>query len=200
MTYASDLGLKVGSKIKYTGNKSISDAHEVFMFGDILTLEVDNGGTCPFFSCLRFKGHVIEEYPFQLEMRCWQPVIEVSSWFGKKYKVTPETSELLQKEVFKDGGRWSGDLFLGTLLNKEVKYTTSQYIYVDAAGVIKHGIIEKYFILEDLPEGVIEIEKSIKLAKVIDKVTEDEIEYNKLMEQIENLKLQAAKFKPQEKK
>jgi len=31
-----------------------------------------------------------------------------SEWFGFKYKVTPETSKLLQEAVFKDGGRWAG--------------------------------------------------------------------------------------------
>lgn len=31
-----------------------------------------------------------------------------SEWFGYKYRVTPETSKLLQEAVFKDGGGWSG--------------------------------------------------------------------------------------------
>lgn len=31
-----------------------------------------------------------------------------SEWFGFKYRVTPETSKLLQEAVFKDGGEWAG--------------------------------------------------------------------------------------------
>lgn len=56
-----------------------------------------------------------------------------SEWFGFKYKVTPETSRLLQEAVFKDGGSWgfaqqevinTDKPYLVVRKNKEITFTT----------------------------------------------------------------------------
>ncbi len=50
-----------------------------------------------------------------------------SKWFNGKYRVTPETSRLLQEAVFKDGGKWS---------SSGIKFfeTDDTYIFVQADG------------------------------------------------------------------
>jgi hypothetical protein len=52
-----------------------------------------------------------------------------SEWFGYKYRVTPETSKLLQEAVFKDGGKWS---------SSGIKFfeTDDTYIFVQADGIM----------------------------------------------------------------
>lgn len=57
-----------------------------------------------------------------------------SEWFGYKYKVTPETSKLLQETVFKDGGKWLSG-------SKDVYCLESTDLYVKDNGDICTGEI-----------------------------------------------------------
>lgn len=59
-----------------------------------------------------------------------------SDWFGYKYRVTPESSKLLQEAVFKDGGGWgftqqqdvinTDKPFLVVRKNKEITFTANE--------------------------------------------------------------------------
>lgn len=72
-----------------------------------------------------------------------------SPWFGYKYRVTPETSKLLQEAVFKDGGGWQYST------KTEVRLTDSIYVFVDSDGGLSHqGNDYIYFDKHPLPEKV----------------------------------------------
>jgi hypothetical protein len=72
----------------------------------------------------------------------------MSEWFGYKYKVTPETSKLLQEAVFKGGGGW------GHSLGKDIR-STCTHIFITVNGemtYISDGD-DRYFVEESaLPE------------------------------------------------
>lgn len=67
-----------------------------------------------------------------------------SEWFGYKYRVTPETSKLLQEAVFKDGGAWGN--------SREVKYTEMEYIFVKDNGDMTFSNDGNHFDRHSLPE------------------------------------------------
>lgn len=70
----------------------------------------------------------------------------MSELFGKKYRVTPETSKLLQEAVFAAGGRWWG--------GKCKIDTNHSCIYVRSNGRITHGFdMLDHFQEHSLPEG-----------------------------------------------
>lgn len=88
---------------------------------------------------------------------------KVSPWFGYKYKVTPETSKLLQEAVFKGGGGWR--YFDKT----EVRLTESTYLFVDNNGNLSHQDNNtEYFNRHILPE---------KQPPSVDKTTPKVVEY-----------------------
>lgn len=82
-----------------------------------------------------------------------------SQWFGKKYRVTPETSKLLQEEVFKAGGRWA----CGT---GSVQLVDMPFLFLDDDGAINTDGCEHWFNTVDKPEGVLEL--NLVLKDVID--------------------------------
>lgn len=134
----------------------------------------------------------VKEIPDTTYSYRFQLVQETSPWFGKKYRVTPETSELLQKEVFKAGGYWEGDS------SKCLHYTSSPMLYIMPNGRLYHLTkeLEEEFEESTMPEGIIEVEKMIRLSNVIDPISQEQLEYNKLQEQIKQLQIQAEKLKP----
>jgi len=58
---------------------------------------------------------------------------KTSPWFGYKYRVTPETSKLLQEAVFADGGGWN---FNG---RTKVQHLENEYLYIYENGEISYG-------------------------------------------------------------
>lgn len=56
-----------------------------------------------------------------------------SEWFRYKYRVTPESSKLLQEAVFADGGGWG---FNG---RTKVQHVGNEYLYVNQYGELHYG-------------------------------------------------------------
>lgn len=89
----------------------------------------------------------------------WEIATTKSQWFGKKYRVTPETSELLQKAVFAEGGSWgSGDTC--------IQHLSDQYLYVKEQGKIWRPVQLGCFEECELPEAVLAVEKTLVLGEV----------------------------------
>lgn len=101
----------------------------------------------------------------------------MSELFGKKYKVTPETSELLQLAVFEAGGTWGYGC-------KAVQSKTEPYLYVSSGGRITYGYTNETFKSSWYTEATLEVVKSIKIKEVIPAKTKEQLEYEKLQEQI----------------
>lgn len=68
-----------------------------------------------------------------------------SEWFNGKYRVTPETSKLLQEAVFKDGGKWVGT-------GNKFYETDASFIFVDVDGIMGIGTCYGNFQDHKLPE------------------------------------------------
>ena len=66
MTYASDLGLKVGSKIKVLG---VGNSHACFSVGDTIELVKDDGTLSPWFKRI---GDSLDQSPFSIRTHTWQ--------------------------------------------------------------------------------------------------------------------------------
>jgi len=83
-------------------------------------------------------------------------------WFGKKYRVNPETSEMLQKEVFAAGGSWhSGDTC--------VKLLHDEYLFISETGDITHGGGDsEHYESRCLPEATLSIKKELVIESVKD--------------------------------
>lgn len=96
MSYASDLGLKVGSKIKVTG----SDAGCCFDDGDIIELVEDDGQTNPFFR----RGSSPNRKAFSLDRYKWEHYKEeekgVTSVTKIKFPCCVPTSEIKDVDTF----------------------------------------------------------------------------------------------------
>jgi hypothetical protein len=58
---------------------------------------------------------------------------KVSPWFGFKYRVTPESSKLLQEAVFAAGGGWN---FNG---RNKLQHLGEEYLYINEDGEIYYG-------------------------------------------------------------
>lgn len=85
--------------------------------------------------------------------------------FGKKYRVTPETSKLIQEAVFAAGGYWRSGC-------ASVKYTdTDKFMFVTETGCLTTSWLnETTFIDNKYPEGIITI--GITGVAVVDKEVE----------------------------
>lgn len=68
-----------------------------------------------------------------------------SLWFNGKYRVTPETSKLLQEAVFKDGGYWRTG-------SAKVLHEEEPYLYIDDKGEMIFGNDEESFERKAMPE------------------------------------------------
>jgi hypothetical protein len=113
----------------------------------------------------------------------------ISPFFGKKYRVTPETSELLQMEVFKAGGKWcSGSTY--------VLYPNSELIYVDAEGYLgveTFGAFDKH----PSPEATLEVVKSVVIKDVIPAKTEKDLKLEELQKAMDKHKESMAELQQQ---
>lgn len=169
MTFASELGLTEGSKIIYKGGGGDS-GHEVFSIGEVITLVWDDGSPAPLFK----SEKVGKTAYFDISYRSWghQEEKTKSEFFNKKYKVNPKTSEFIQKEVFKAGGKWKD----GTT---EVKHITLPHLYVGIDGTIKLGYNQEYFKSLESEEGFVEIE-TIEVLKL---VPQEKVKAKKMVEE-----------------
>lgn len=85
--------------------------------------------------------------------------------FGKKYRVTPETSKLIQEAVFVAGGWW----WCG---ERQVSELESKFLWVDDEGCMtKEDFDEMFFIKDSTPEGIITV--GIIGVSVVDKEKEE---------------------------
>jgi hypothetical protein len=113
---------------EYTVSRDQTDNRMIHIINDV--------GEEDFWSVINFK----------LIKKADAPTPPKSEWFGYKYKVTPETSKLLQEAVFKGGGSWM-------VSGKEVMYTDSHKIlYVYRDGRITTGQDDNEFRNHSLPE------------------------------------------------
>lgn len=84
----------------------------------------------------------------------------IKEYYGKKYQVTTEQNEWLQKLVFSLGGAWASK-------STSVHFTNIKYIYVSDGGDITCGNAEEYFNYHKLPQGNLdECNSELKIYKV----------------------------------
>jgi hypothetical protein len=82
-----------------------------------------------------------------------------SEWFGYKYRVTPETSKLLQEAVFADGGGW----YNGN--DKTLIHLNEVYLLVNKEGCITYTTDEEIFDSKGFPEKQPPLPKEFKVGK-----------------------------------
>jgi len=84
----------------------------------------------------------------------------MSEFFGKKYRVNPETSRLLQEVVFEAGGKWGS-------YGKAVRLVEKPFLFVDMSGDLTWcgSAGADYFNLQSDPEGHLEVVTTVKLAE-----------------------------------
>jgi hypothetical protein len=185
MSYFTDRGWDYTTKLQIV--KGSTSVNCDFSEGQVVVLQSDDESVSP-----KFKSVDKEHLWDWVRLENLQPFIEPSPWFGKKYRVTPETSALLQQEVFKAGGYWEGEVIKVPLRthNPMLCVTPNGRLYYFQSHQTEE--FDEY----PLPEGIIEVEKSLKLIKVVDAITTEQLEYDKLQEQIKQLQIQAEKLKP----
>jgi len=71
---------------------------------------------------------------------------KTSPWFGYKYRVTPESSKLLQEAVFADGGGWCAGN------DKTILHLNESYLLVNKGGVLTYTTDEDVFDSKGFPE------------------------------------------------
>lgn len=142
---------------------------------------------------------------------CPQPIIKqptqpkaeqeknMSELFGKKYKVTTETSKLLLFAIEEAGGDIRGIP------------TSASYLYVYEDGSVAHspGTNADFFNQHRFPEGLLEVVSHVKLRAVIHPKSPEQLAYEQLQAQIADeetrhnesmkaLREQAEKLKPKQ--
>lgn len=100
------------------------------------------------------------------------------SLFGKKMRVTPETSELVQKAVFAAGGIWGDD-------RKIIQYCDTNYLYVSEGGYITRDNSSGYFDRHYASEVTLSVEKKLVVTEVpkIDKAKQEKLDRIARMEE-----------------
>jgi hypothetical protein len=107
------------------------------------------------------------------------------SLFGKKMKVTTETSELVQKAVFAAGGIWGDD-------RKIIQYCDTEYLYVSEDRYITRGDASEYFEVHRFPEVTLSVEKKLVVQEVpkVDKAKQEKLDrIARMEEELKQLKL-----------
>lgn len=123
----------------------------------------------------RFEGYQIHvkdilEEPFGKQL------------FGYKMRVTPETSELVQKAVFEVGGDWI------VSKGQSLSCINSEFLWIDKDGGMFCRTNEEFFHNDLTPEIHLEVVKSLK---IVSKEDSKEVKRQKeLQEVIDNLKEQ----------
>lgn len=107
---------------------------------------VDNTGqTCISSSARHYKDNLTtynESFELVTGLKTRDAYIE--EYYGKKYQVTPEQNEWLQKLVFSLGGYWRNG---GT----NILYTDEEYLFVYDDGCVAYCDSESYFNYHKLP-------------------------------------------------
>jgi len=108
-------------------------------------------------------------------------------FFGYKMRVTPETSEMIQKAVFEAGG-------------SRLTRVDNPFLYIDTHGNVLYGESEEFFVNETMPELIVELEvvKSLKIIDVIPVKTPEELQKEARLKQIKKLEEELAKLKGME--
>lgn len=109
------------------------------------------------------------------------------SLFGKKMKVTPETSELAQKAVFAAGGGWEGGV------GKCLIHTGKPFLYVYEDGRIMCGTKYdlEYFDYHKHIEVTLSVEKKLVVTEVpkVDKAKQEKLDcITRMEEELKQLK------------
>lgn len=149
---------------------------ELTVRGDIYTATDDSYiGSCGFeYVCL---DELVTDGRWKKGMLIERFELAKSPFFGKKYRVTPETSELLQKEVFKAGGSWTSG-------HKEFLYANTSFIYVDKEGFLGLGSAAD-FNNNPSPEATLEVVKTVIIKDIIPVETEQQRKVRELEEKLE---------------
>lgn len=165
----ADYGLKVGDKIR------IGTDHD-YNFEDYeeVTIKIDDHPYIP--DCLKSDGSIVA---FSLDREGWVKAGDKpkSQWFGKKYRVTPETNRLLQEAVFADEG-------LGWISTIGCWGLNKKYIFVDHDGLLTYTDNEVYFNEHEYPEGVISVKQILVLEDVVTPKSEEDIKREEIQENI----------------
>lgn len=136
-----------------------------------------------------FAGKFEEAIELQPKFKEEKEDKQMSELFGKKYKMTPETSELLQLAVFEAGGDWAYG-------PAKTIYQNLGFIFVDGQGTMSYAFHNEteYFEHHSLPEDFLEVVKTIKLVQPPPK-TELELQLEAILAKIDELKAEAEKLK-----
>lgn len=183
MTYASDVGLRVGDKIIYKGDApSAMSPHHAFKVGSILTFVRDNGTNCPYFSC---EGR--QSNNFNLEARIWEKIVPVKEQklkfdvaaHAKAWSVShEEASKRIQEWLFAEGCKWCNGVVTPFQLSADYLFLN----YYDGQGITQTSskpTVDAY----DGPEATLiattSYQLSVEQPKVVPPVPEKEyIEFN----------------------
>jgi hypothetical protein len=113
-------------------------------------------------------------------------------FFGHKIKVTPETSEMIQKAVFEAGGMWGGSG------DTHFKFPQDNHLEINSDGIMWRQSWEQ--INPIVPELIVELEvvKSLKIVDVIPAKTPEQLRKEARIEQIKKLEEELAKLKEME--
>lgn len=115
--------------------------------------------------------------------------VDGKQFFGKKIKVNPETSELIQNAVFEAGGRWGGSGI------QYVQFLQDTHFEINHKGIMWRCGWEDTD--ETFPELIVEVEttKRLKIVKEIPAKTQEQIERKNTVAKINELELQLASLK-----
>lgn len=115
-----------------------------------------------------------------------------SQWFGAKYRVTPETSELLQLEVFKAGGKWSHLERLGK--PQTIIHAAAEFIKVSDEGYLL--CTEEEHLYKDWVEieTTLEVVKTVQIKEIIHAKTEKQLQKEEILRKIDELKIDLEKL------
>lgn len=140
----------------------------------------------------RYKNTKLIDYPDNWMVIGFSPSSKPKSpFFGKKYKITKETCELLQKEVFAAGGCW---VYTGTkpvVPFDEITYKRS-FLTVDDGGAIE-WVCTDHFNTNPLPEGILSVETKLVIDSVIDQKEAKRNELYKSITEHENALIELRK-------
>lgn len=115
----------------------------------------------------------------------------MSELFGKKYRVTTETSELLQQAVFEAGGCWWA-------FGQQIRFGKEPYLFISHDGVITFEGNSYNFDSYPQPEGFIEVVKTVKLVQP--PKTEQELRLEAVLVKIDEFKSKIDELKSEAEK
>lgn len=183
MSYASDNGLEVGDKIIYTGKGACLGTGN-FNIGDELTLEHDDGTDQPKFTSGEGTAH------FWLKREWKKVAVPVTKATIFNLESTGEEAVLLRVLL----GSIGSDLGIVSPLFKKTQVITGggdmypEFVAFSSKVGLSIGLVGYKDHFQKLLAAVFPESIVVK--------SQDEIEYEKLQEQIKQLQIQSEKFKP----